>query len=231
MVESYGSIPFGVSVARDLLDEHLVLTHGQTYKRREIIESLVQAYLERGGAPERVPLHPAQAVKKLLPEKGGSNDRFEFLVFGTYRYIGQGNRGVTGPAEASIQGTNSHAPKPDCVRGQGSYEVYAWCLPQDEGSGDHWPIKIGYAGEGGFCRRWQQDFATHLPVLPRYLRSFRHETEAKARNMERYLHDMLGDDGRQRRVQGVPGTEWFITSPDEVDRLMKHRSPHLYVSI
>ena len=231
MIESYGSFRFGQTVARDLLDNHHVLTHGRSYKRRDIVRLLVERFLERGGTQEGGPHDPARAMKKLFPGKEDrSNERFERLAFGMYRYIGQGSGNATGPTAAPSHDANADPLTPDDARGKGAYEVYAWCLPQDEGTGDHWPIKIGYAGEGGFCRRWQQDFATHLPMLPRYLRSFRHETEAKARKTERYLHDMLGDDGRRRRVQGVPGTEWFLTSPDEIDQLMRHRSPHLFTT-
>jgi hypothetical protein len=230
MIESYESLDFGQTVAKDLLDNHHILTHGQVYKRRDIARFLVEAFLERGGTQEMIPSDPARTVKKLLPETGRSNERFEHLGHGIYQYIGQVNDGVTSPLAASSQDADSDALAPDRTRGKGPYEVYAWCLPQDENTGDHWPVKIGYAGEGGFCRRWQQDFATHLPVLPRYLRSFRHETEAKARNTERYLHDMLGDSGRRRRVQDIPGREWFLTSSNEIDQLMEFRSPHLFMA-
>ena len=228
MIESYGGFRFGQTVAKDLLDNHQVLTHGQRFRRGDIARLLVAGFLERGGIQEEVPLDPARTVKQLFPGRGESNERFEHLGHGMYRFIGQDSGSVSGPTAVSPHGAGADALTPDHVRGKGTYEVYAWCLPQDEGTGDHWSIKIGYAGEGGFCRRWQQDFATHLPVRPRYLRSFRHETEAKARNTERYLHDMLGDEGRRRRVQDVPGTEWFLTSPDEIDQLMRHRSPHLF---
>ncbi len=230
MIESYAGFPFGQSVAKDLLDNHHVLKHGKLYERREIAKLLEDGFVDRGGTREEIPHDSARVIKQLLSEKKRSNKRFERISHGRYKYIGQGSDNATGPTAASSHGTNADSLTPDHERGKGAYEVYAWCLPQDEGTGDYWPIKIGYAGEGGFRRRWQQDFATHLPVLPRYLRSFRHETEAKARNTERYLHDMLGDDGRRRRVQGVPGTEWFHTSPDEIDELMMLRAPHLYVS-
>ena len=34
-----------------------------------------------------------------------------------------------------------------------------------------------------------------------------------------------GDDGHRRRVQGIPAKEGFLTSSDERDRFMLHRSP------
>ena len=226
MIESFANYGFGQTEVKDLLDNHQVLTHGQECTRKEIADSLVERFLELGGDPEKVPEEPARAVKNLLPGKGKrSNERFEKLARGRYRYIGQGSGGATaGPTAVSSHDASAAMPPPDHARGEGTYEVYAWCLPQDENTDNRWPIKIGYAGEGGFGRRWR-DFAAHLPVLPRYLRSFRYETEAKARNMEGHLHYMLGDDCRRQRVQDIPGREWFLTSPDEIDELMRHLSP------
>ena len=230
MIGTYEGFDFGQTVARDLLDNHQILTHGERYLRKEVVRLLVQRYLERGGSDERVPPDPARTIKNLLPKKDEKNERFENVAHGHYRYIGRGNDGMIAPSQVPPDDANPNALEPDRARGTGRYEVYAWCLPQDENAAAHWPIKIGYAGEGGFFRRWLQDFATHLPVRPRYLRSFRHESEAQARNIERYLHELLGDEGRLRRVRGIPGTEWFLTSPGEIDQLMEFRSPHLFAS-
>lgn len=225
MLETYAGFNFGLNVAKDLLDHRQILTHGKQYKRREISTLLLEGFLRHGGTEENIPSDPARTVKTVFPKRGESNERFKDIGYGYYKYIGQGSGTTVSTAVSSPNG-NPNGLTPDRTWGTGPYEVYAWCLPQDANTADRWPIKIGFAGEGGFRRRWEQDFATHLPVLPRYLRSFRYDTETKARKAEGHLHGMLGDDGHRRRVQGIPATEWFLTSPDEIDGFMLQRYPH-----
>ncbi len=104
--------------------------------------------------------------------------------------------------------------------GEEPCEVYAWCLPQDENTGDRWAIKIGWAGSDGFNRRWKKDFASYLPVLPRYLIRIRCETEDQAQDSERLIHKVLKNNGHQ--IRGIPGAEWFKTNPDEIEHMVNY---------
>lgn len=221
---AFTDFEFGLTAAKDLLDKYQVLTFGKRYKRRDIVQILVDQFLARGGAQDAIPLDPARRVKKILPPRDESNERFRNLGYGMYEYLGQSSEAPPSSEPTAIGSRKSIMP--DREWGGGPYEVYAWCLPQDENSDDRWPIKIGFAGEGGFERRWQ-DFSTHLPVVPRYLIALRFDSEGSGRRAESYLHGMLGDDGHGRRIKDIPGQEWFRTSPDEIEQFVRHRFPHL----
>ena len=119
-----------------------------------------------------VPSDAFRSVRKLFPERGEENEHFKKLARGLYEYIGAGDGSGSSHAltlPGNDNGSSIRPLTPDREWGEGVYEVYAWCLPQDEHTGDRWPIKIGFA-ERGFNRRWR-DFNTFLPVLPRYLRA------------------------------------------------------------
>ena len=222
MIDDFSGLKFGLTIAKELLDHHQVLTRGQRGKREEFVVILVKAYSSRGGSEDMILSNPLRSVRKLFPERGEENERFRKLARGLYEYIGTGDGSGSSdalPLPGNDNGSSIRPLTPDREWGEGVYEVYAWCLPQDENTGDRWAIKIGFA-EKGFNQRWHQ-FKTDLPVLPRYLRAFRYETEAQAIRDERFLKDMLST--WDRRVEGIPAVEWFYATPAEIDRLIEMR--------
>ena len=222
MIDNFTGLPFGLTISKDLLDHHQVLTHGRRLKREGFVDILVKAYLSRGGSEDMIPSDPVRSMRKVFPEGGEENERFKKLARGLYEYIGAGDGSGSSHAlrlPGNDNGSSIRPLTPDREWGEGVYEVYAWCLPQDENTGVRWAIKIGFA-EKGFNRR-RRDFDTNLPVLPRYLRAFRYETAPQAKRDETFLKDMLST--WDRRVEGIPGVEWFNTTPAEIDRLIEMR--------
>ena len=104
--------------------------------------------------------------------------------------------------------------------GEGPYEVYAWCLPlYEKASGSRWPIKIGMAGPGGLGRRLR-DFHENLPEHPHYLLRLGCADAREARDREFLLHAWFRSRGQ--KLDGVPGEEWFLTNPLEIEEAVRN---------
>ena len=96
--------------------------------------------------------------------------------------------------------------------------IYLYYLPayrvQAEGRGEAvWPCKIGRTGAGA-DERWRQHAAAfpEEPVVSELKQTFRPQA------WEHAIQSMLTIGGRKK--EDSPGSEWFITSPDEVSKLV-----------
>ena len=99
--------------------------------------------------------------------------------------------------------------------GDGPCEVYSWYPPEYRYRPDgRWPVKIGWTGSLGLRRRLQ-DFYENLPEMPHYLLRIGCTDEPEARNREKLLHTYF--EVRKQRIESVPGSEWFLTNPDEIE--------------
>ena len=217
------------------------------YRRNEIVNIVWERCKEEGvlgdDDKEKEKASVTAAVKKRLPEKEGNTEYgFRKLKKGVYLRVGTGEQTESDMDLASLGAEDGRDDtgdailgtvlEPDEELGKGPCEVYAWCLPQDfpqdKKTGDCWAIKIGWAGSGGFNRRWKKDFASYLPVLPRYLIRIRCETEEQAQSSEQLIHLVLRKRGHQ--VKGIPGTEWFETNPDEIKDIINFSDPNFVAS-
>ena len=219
--------PFEANTARTLLNEGGGFSQGTVYSRDDIAKRLVDQYSRGGGDVETVSKEKvARILKKQLPkeDEGVKND-FERVTRGRYRYCGT-ERDEADLSRASEEQNNSAADSswrldPERTLGEGPYEVYAWCLPQDQNGADRWPIKIGSA-KGGFSRRWS-DFRENLPIVPKYLIRIGFASEAEAVQFERMLHFWFRN--RDRQVENIPGVEWFRTNPAEIVEAVQQLNP------
>jgi hypothetical protein len=87
-----------------------------------------------------------------------------------------------------------------------------------------WPCKIGRTDRDPLQRVLSQA-STALPEKPHI--SLIVKTDV-ASHLEAALHGIL--TVRNRRIDSAPGTEWFLTSPDEVLEIVKFVSPDLVSS-
>lgn len=103
---------------------------------------------------------------------------------------------------------------PEATCGEGEQSVYAYYLPTyrrlAEIAGDsRWPMKVGMTTTSVSTRIGGQLTALpEGPVVGVVLRS------SNAALLEKVLHGILSIRGRQ--VNNGGGTEWFLTSPDEL---------------
>lgn len=91
--------------------------------------------------------------------------------------------------------------------------VYWYTFPAYQATSGPFPIKIG-RGTDPLTRIKAQ--VTAMPEQPRILGTFEHTDPA---SLERALHSVLLLRGK--RKSDAPGTEWFMTTPEEICALIK----------
>ena len=91
--------------------------------------------------------------------------------------------------------------------------VYWYTFPAYQSLNGSYPIKIG-RGNDPLSRISQQ--VTAMPEQPVILGTFEH---GDSQVLERALHCILTLRGKRKK--DAPGSEWFITTPDEVRSLVK----------
>jgi hypothetical protein len=94
-----------------------------------------------------------------------------------------------------------------------SPSVYWYTFPAYQRNDRPYPIKVG-RGNDPLSRIMQQ--VTAMPEHPLILGTHEHNDP---QTLERALHCVLTLRGR--RMPDAPGSEWFITTPDEVEALIK----------
>lgn len=90
--------------------------------------------------------------------------------------------------------------------------VYWYTFPAYQAKNAPYPIKIG-KGNDPLSRILQQ--VTPMPENPIILGTFEHDD---SQTLERALHCVLALRGK--RKQDAPGSEWFITTPEEIRDLI-----------
>ena len=208
--------PFGRETARVLSRNPRLFEVGRVYRRQEITSTLHAEFKHYSGDARKEEV--ARALKGWLrssdcPFKPVSGwGRYEFLGYGDSQeqHLQSSASGAeeSGPLDGALD-------MPDLMFGDGPYEVYAWFLPRYQTSSrdNRWPIKVGHAGLDGLSRRIL-DFSANLPEQPRYLLRIGCADEAEARKRESLLHSYF--DVRGRKIEDLPGNEWFSTNKEEV---------------
>ncbi|WP_285649439.1 GIY-YIG nuclease family protein [Actinomycetospora sp. NBRC 106375] len=128
-------------------------------------------------------------------------------------------------------GDGSDAPQADCgdpgsltvvvekELGVGSHLVYSFYLDTyrvaaEAKSENRWPIKIGMTT--GQLDKRMETHRTALPEVPRIPLVIRHENAAL---LERVVYGALMLRGRG--LDGVVGSEWFLTTPEEIEEIYR----------
>lgn len=222
LIEELAKERFGADAARELCRRPGLFEPGRLYRRHEISRTLRDEFVRRGGDEGTTKDDVARVLKKWLL---GRDSPFEKEMRGRYRFVRAD--GAAGPIPDSVEGHPGRAdgaegavPVPGREMGEGPYEVYAWCLPlYQDASGGRWPIKIGMAGPGGLGRRFR-DFHENLPERPRYLLRLGCADAREARDREFLLHAWFRSRGQ--KLDGIPGEEWFLTNPDEIEEAVRN---------
>ena len=90
--------------------------------------------------------------------------------------------------------------------------VYWYTFPAYRKDNGAYPIKVGRRNNP-MARIGQQ--VTAMPEQPDILGTFEHSDPA---NLERALHAILNLRGKRKK--DAPGSEWFVTTPEEVEGLI-----------
>ncbi len=91
--------------------------------------------------------------------------------------------------------------------------VYWYTFPAYRRTGEPYPIKVG-RGNNPIARIGQQ--VTAMPEQPMVLGTCEH---ADTTNLERALHAVLTLRGKRKK--DAPGSEWFVTTPEEISALIE----------
>jgi hypothetical protein len=119
--------------------------------------------------------------------------------------------GLAAPDESSIEEIESDEEEAGDSGIKPS--VYWYTFPAYQLEAGPYPIKLG-RGNNPLARIRSQ--VTAMPEQPVVLGTHQHDDPA---NLERALHSILSLRGR--RKEDAPGTEWFLTTPLEIEALIK----------
>jgi hypothetical protein len=202
---------------------------GQLAERQAIIEAVRDLHARRGGSPPKVSDF-SNTVKKALAnmQKAGEAENpspgyWKILPKDT-EVTRQDSTGEVAGEGAEVVKETQEESVAECTFGTGNGSVYLYYLPtyrsraQERGE-DRWQCKIGRT-DGKAELRIMGQAGTALPEKPVLAVLFWTKYPLA---LERAFHAVLTLRGLA--VQDVPGTEWFLTSPDEVIALARIFGP------
>ncbi len=198
------------NMARELIQE---LFAGQTVQKQEMIRTVDEAHLERGGLPSRAQFHhPVTLALSNMGREGQASNPSQgnwFIPSST-----QDDDSV----EHERSNLDSENLEPEKVIGFGKQSVYLYYYPayqrlaelQDEAV---WACKIGKSRSSAVNRIGSQT-RTALPEFPKVGLIIKTDESGL---MEKAIQYILRIQGKQK--QDAPGNEWFITSPSEIEQV------------
>lgn len=192
---------------------------GQTVELKVIKQEITRIHLERGGWGSKAKMHhPASLALTNM----GRLELAENLSHGLWRIMRQDDSSRE-PNHLGEETMEFDIPSIKSIgSGEGAVYVYyfptyrLWAESQAESS---WPCKIGMT-EGDPNLRIHIQVGTGMPEGPEIAIIIRTDDPSK---MERMIHDTL--TLRRKRMKDAPGTEWFLTSPSEVEAIHAFLSP------
>lgn len=208
----YAGEPFTVRIAEALILENFA---GQTIKTEDLKRQVVQLHLDSGGKehnPAQVRTHPVQRAVRNLKTRGlASNDR---VPHATWEIYSQSNP-ETIPIEDNFDSTKTV--------GSGDATVYLYWFPayrklaklQGESI---WRCKIGTTNDDPHMRISSQ-VGTEMPEYPKIGLIIKTDTPD---DIEKRIHEIL--KATDRHIEDAPGTEWFLTNPDAVEKIFDNLS-------
>jgi hypothetical protein len=228
---AWSGIPATPAIVEALILERF---NGQLVERRVVVNEVLRLHIARGGLQSKAG-QVTSAVKKALAmmrAKGlANNPSVGYWRIGSPDAIVETHPLVVddfeSPPPAIVSaGESLEETDAEIVLGQGNQAVYLYYLPtfrlraSDQGE-QRWPCKIGQT-DSDPLRRILAQAGTALPEFPVLALVIRCSSSAL---MERALHAILTIRGF--RVHSSPGSEWFLTNPEEVARLAKLVDPTL----
>jgi hypothetical protein len=119
--------------------------------------------------------------------------------------------GLAAPVDDSI--SDPEAADEDASESEGKPSVYWYTFPAYQSMNGPYPIKIGRGADPLVRIRMQ---VTAMPEQPVILGTFEHNDPT---SLERALHSVLILRGKRKK--DAPGSEWFVTTPDEISTLIQ----------
>ena len=220
----YAGLPLSPAMASELAVD---IFAGQTVKRQEVIDKVVQYHRTNGGLPSEAQDLP-RSVKKAL-ENLKDCGKVENPSQGFWRFI----KLTVEPSETETETETKEEggescniieehPRIDAKKiigsGDGAVYIYFYSIYEKYAAliGDEfWPCKVGLSERDPLIRVLSQS-GTALPEVPVIALLIKTD---KPRVLENALHSIL--DLKGRRTLLAPGTEWFNTSPTEIEKFLE----------
>ncbi len=218
----YADIPLTPKSAQPIIMNKF---SGRVAERQEIVDTIVKIHCDQGGKP---PQSQAVGVVKKALAALKSAGKAENPSLGMWR-IGSSPDSSETEAVASVESPQlsdeeeiTQRDQPDSpyekTVGSGKGSVYLYYYPAyrqlAELNGESsWPCKVGKS-ERDPATRVEAQAATAMPEKPKI--ALRIQTD-KPSELEKAIHKLLVKEGKQ--MKGAPGSEWFVTSPSEIEEI------------
>lgn len=220
----FQGVPLTPTIAQVLIRQ---LFTGRLVERQALVEEVVREHVNRGGL--RAAAQDATVVfKKALASLSEAGEALN-PAHGYWRIQGSAPVDLAPVQEPELEPPEPE-PKADREFGTGPSAVYAYYLPTyrmlaEEHAETAWPCKIGRTNGDPLARVMSQA-STALPEPPRVALVIR-TLDSVA--WEAALHGALSIRGR--RIDSSPGSEWFLTSPEEIVEVAKALDPLLFADV
>lgn len=213
----YKGLPLTPSIIEELI---LELFSGKILIRQTIVDEVVKFHEINGGTKsiaQDVPRSIKKALENLKIKGKADNPTYGYWKI----YDGEfgGDLGENEPVNDLIP-DEIEIPIADKVFGEGTSAIYLYYLPMyrlkaEQSDENKWHCKIGKTNRDPLLRVLSQA-ATALPEKPHISIIFKTNFPNEFENV---IHSILTIKGR--KIDNSPGSEWFLTSPDEVEKLIQ----------
>ena len=198
--------------------QHLIieLFAGQTVQKQEIMQVVDETHLERDGLPSRARFHHPVTLALCNMKREGCAENPRQGVW----FISSRPQGDEKTDDENINAEETDL-EPEKTIGSGKDSVYLYYYPSyqrlAELEGEEvWPCKIGKTTRNAISRITSQT-RTALPEYPKVGLVIKTD---ELRLMETTIQNILKIQGKQK--MDAPGTEWFLTSPNEVEQVYEN---------
>ena len=206
----YAEKPLTPKIAQHLIQEIFV---GQTVQKQEIMRVVDETHRERDGRPSRARFHHPVTMALSQMKRSGLVDNPSQGVW----FILASRQDDESVDDESVSSEEINLDSERTI-GSGEASVYLYYFPaykrlaELQGE-DVWACKVGKSRYDAIDRVRSQT-RTALPEYPKVGLVIKTD---RLRLMETTIQNILKLQGKQK--QDAPGTEWFITSPSEVEQV------------
>lgn len=212
----YKGLPITPAITEDLI---IKLFSGKLVERKIIVEAVLNYHTKNGGSKPKARDFSRSVKKSLgdLQKKGlVENPGYGYWKIGTTDEFIE-----IADAPINVEQEIDYAISPDEIIGSGESCVYVYYLEAYRERAElkkekFWPCKIGLTKNNSPENRVLSQVGTALPEIPRIGLVIRTN---KPRLLEKSLHNILEFKGR--KIDSSPGSEWFLTSPNEIKKIFE----------
>lgn len=214
----YKNLPLTPSIMKELIKKNL---SGEIIERKDIVNIISELHIKQGGKESNaanLPRSFKKALSKLKEEGIAININYGYWEIRSEQYVlEQSSIKLESEAEKDEE-LNDDTDFAEEIIGKGKSIVYAYYFPVYKMLAkiygqNFWEIKIGYTERSPIERIYSQA-STALPEIPKIALAIK-TNEPKL--LEKTIRTILEYNGK--KIDDVPGNEWFHTSPDEIKEI------------